>query len=103
LERSDPAVVAVAGATGQDEGLDSLDQHIQGGCWHPAGHGMGCGQMLLGDIQCRVAYCGASCADQLPRGLIRVPGQFIHIGGLTQLPLGGIRGIGQVIGGAAGQ
>jgi hypothetical protein len=50
LERSDPALVAVGGATGQGEGVDSRDQYVSRGFWHCAGQCLGCGQMLFEDI-----------------------------------------------------
>jgi hypothetical protein len=43
---------------------------------------MSCGEVLLGYIQRRVAYRGASCADQLSGGLVWVASQLIHLGGL---------------------
>ena len=63
VERSDPAVISVRGTTGQREGVDALDQHLQGCVWQPAGQGMSRSQVVLGDIQCRTADRGAVATD----------------------------------------
>jgi hypothetical protein len=103
LERSDPTLITVGGTTGQRKSVDPLDEYIQGRFWQRARQGMSRGQVVLGNIQCRVVDRAAGCADQLPCGLVGIPGQFIRIGGLPELPFGGMSPIHQVIGGAASQ
>jgi hypothetical protein len=82
VQGSDAAVVGVAGATSQGEGVDSLDQHVLRSFRDRAGQSMSRGQVLLGDIQCGIADSGVSCADQLPSGLVWVAGHLVHLGGL---------------------
>jgi hypothetical protein len=65
---------------------------------------MSCGQVLLRYIQRRVADRDTRCPDQLPRRLVWVPGQLIHLGSLPELTFAEIGGaVYQLIGGTARQ